>query len=99
MWIPQGQALSLSSISPVAEHAHHIIDAQLSDRVTGEPGVLHSVGSQKSWTLLNNKKDFPGYPVVKTLGFHFTWHGSDPWLGTKVLQTARGSHFFFFTAL
>ena len=50
MWIPQGQALTLSSISPVAEHGNQVIDAQLSDRVTGKPGVLHSVGSQKSWT-------------------------------------------------
>lgn len=47
MWIPQGQALTLSSISPVAEHGNQVIDAQLSDRVTGKPGVLHSVESQR----------------------------------------------------
>ena len=29
--------------------------------------------------LKNNSGDFPGSPVVKTLCFHCTGHGFDPW--------------------
>ena len=26
-------------------------------------------------------REFPGGPVVRTLGFHFEGHGFNPWLG------------------
>lgn len=39
-------------------------------------------------TKVEYARDFPGSPVVKTLGFQCRGHGSDPWLGTEIPHAA-----------
>ena len=40
--------------------------------------------------MLISQKDFPGSPVVKTLGFHCRRHGFDPWSGKLCLPCSVG---------